>query len=109
MPKLVTSRSGTGKSECQKPFRRGNRSGVSLAPEQTLTGEGQRHMAQPQHPFSGRRQQARWGNGNRDGAPGTGSPGSGEWKAWAEVIAEWMFAKVNGVGPPASFQQEALQ
>ena len=43
-----------------------------------------------------------------DGAPGTGPLGSGEWKA-GEVIAEWMFAEVNGVGPPASFQQEDSQ
>ena len=55
--------------------------------------------AQPQHPFSGRRRQARWGTGNRDGAPGTGPPGSGERKAGAEVIAEWMFAEVTGVEP----------
>ena len=63
-------------------------------------------MAQPQHPFSGRRRQVGWGGDrDRDGALGTGPPGSGEWKA-GEVIAEWMFAEVNGVGPPASFQQE---
>ena len=87
----------------------GNRSGASLAPEPTGTGIGQRHMAQPHTRASGRRRQARLGNCNRDGAPGTGPPGSGGWKAWAEVSAEWMFVEVNGVGSPALFQQEALQ
>ena len=50
-----------------------------------------------------------WGDSNWYGAPGTGSPGTDEWKARAEVIAEWMFVEVNGVGPRASFQQEDSQ
>ena len=52
-------------------------------------------MAQPKHPFSGRSRQARLENRNRDGAPGTGPLGSGEWKAWAEVIAEWILTEVT--------------
>ena len=82
-PKPVPGRAGAGKSECQKPFRRGDRSGASLAPEQTLTGEGQRHMAQPhtRSPVGGGK--PGWG----EWQPGTGHP----WNRTARVrrVESW--------------------
>ena len=85
MPKPVTGRAGKGKSACQTPPGEGTVLARALRRNQPQLWHRPRHMAQPQHPFSGRRRQARWGNRNRDGAPGTGPPGSGERKAGAEI------------------------
>ena len=86
--------------------RRGDRSGASLASEQSGTGEGQRLMAQPhtRSPVVG-------------GKPDWESqPGRSTWNLTAiprrmersaKGIAGWILAKVNGVGPQASLQQEA--
>ena len=70
---------------------------ASLASEQTGTSEGQGKWRNPTLVLR-RRRQAR--------LRGTGPLSSGEWNA---VITGWIIAKVIGVGPQASLQQEDSQ
>ena len=87
-------------------LRRGDRSGASLASEQTGTGKAGGNWRNPT-PVSGRRRQGRLGESQ---------PGRGTWNRTVilrrmersgKEIAGCILAKVNGMGPQASFQQEA--
>ena len=98
-----------GQERVPDAFRRGDRSGASLAPEPTGTGIGQRHMAQPntRSPAGGGKPDWRiaTGTGHLEldrRAPASGKPGR-------RLLQNGYLSKWPVLGHQLPFQQEVLQ
>ena len=94
------------RASARPPPRRGDRNGVSLASEPYRNRGRPAAYGASQNPFSGRRRQARWGNGNRDGAPGAEPLWSGEGKVGRRSLQDRFLPKRTVLGHKLHFSRK---